>query len=518
MDILGSRKGYFSVYIPLLITLVIYVQVLGAGFVWDDKSFFMQWPLLRDTTHVVELLQGALPSNHRGVYRPVKSLLMMSEYQVFQENPVPYHVQAVLIHLINTLCVFVIAVLLLKRLSIAVLSATLFGVHPGLVEAVSFVTASFDTMGVSFALISYIAFLSYLTTNKTALRKGTVQLFSVICVFFAVLGFLTYEFTYVLPFFFGITSYFLFPQKKEYRLVSVSFILMGAVVILRSFLVQFNPTRGLPTSDPVVIFLSITKFFWHYIVVFVAPFHLSTIHEFVPGFTSLSKSISVVASQSISDVTTIAGIAAFAGLCIVAWKARNNHPFVSFGISWFVIGLLPVSNILPTGAVFAERYIYLPAIGLLLAGMYGIREVLEKTRGHFRQGIVGILCLVSVLFAVQTYRRVSVWRSERLLWHVAVVEHPTIVDLRNNLGVGYMREDRPEEALVQYLEAERLDPQDPRGFFNASQIYAVFHQWDRALEHARISATLAPDRTLYVNNVKEISERAHMATLSGVAQ
>ena len=77
----------------LLVTALVFTPLSHAGFVWDDSTFILHWPVIQVATpqHLVDIFKGAQPQGQTGGYRPIRNVIMMVDYQLFGPNPVPYH-------------------------------------------------------------------------------------------------------------------------------------------------------------------------------------------------------------------------------------------------------------------------------------------------------------------------------------------------------------------------------------------------------------------------------------------
>jgi hypothetical protein len=154
----------------LLITLFViisYGNILQNGISFDDRDFLVTWPAVKDSAsglssflNLPDLLAGDLPFNHRGVYRPVRSIFYLLSLKIWGFNPFAFHLQSIIIHLLIVITIFFITKIILKtnRLNLKnlpFLTASLFAAHPIHTEAVTYTAASFDTLGILFFFAAF---------------------------------------------------------------------------------------------------------------------------------------------------------------------------------------------------------------------------------------------------------------------------------------------------------------------------------------------------------------------------
>jgi tetratricopeptide (TPR) repeat protein len=144
-------------------------------------------------------------------------------------------------------------------------------------------------------------------------------------------------------------------------------------------------------------------------------------------------------------------------LLIISLLAFKTMRWVSFGILWLFLHLIPTNSIIPRLDIANERHMYLPAFGLFIV----IAVLMEKARIAFyeRRHLfhAGILALLITL-GYFTWARNNDYRSEVTLWKATVLQSPEKARCYNNLGFAYELEGRYQEAKDAYGRAAELDP------------------------------------------------------------
>src|SRR3989344_3831037 len=116
-------KRWFLLLSLISITFLAFVNIIDNEFAYDDNSFIVSWEQIRQIENLPSLYQGDLPVGHQGVYRPLRSLFYTISYKLYGQNPQGYHIQAITVHIINTLLVYLIVLFLLKNNTVPYLTA-----------------------------------------------------------------------------------------------------------------------------------------------------------------------------------------------------------------------------------------------------------------------------------------------------------------------------------------------------------------------------------------------------------
>ena len=205
------------------ITLFCYATIFDNELIGDDRDFINSWPEITSIQSIPKLLSGNLPEVHQGTYRPIRSLLYLFSYQLWETNVVGYHIFSLIVHVSCVLLVYKIALKLSENRIVSILSAVLFSIHPIHVEAVTFVTASYDTAAFVFLLASFYIFI----ITKPKINNFSLGLF--------LLALLTNETTYIFPLILSAYLFFIsrYPFKKILLATRYYWFLLIVVVFIR---------------------------------------------------------------------------------------------------------------------------------------------------------------------------------------------------------------------------------------------------------------------------------------------
>jgi tetratricopeptide (TPR) repeat protein len=187
-----------------------------------------------------------------------------------------------------------------------------------------------------------------------------------------------------------------------------------------------------------------------------------------------------------------AALAALVGMSVLAVRALARRPYVPVGWFWFVGMLVPVIGLVQVGSQpYADRYTYVPLVGLAIVVVWGAAEVLGRWRHGRTVGVVAAL-LVLIACTIATRHQAAVWKDGVTLWQHAVGVTRDNYRAHTNLGQALTSAGRAYEAMPHFEAALRINP----SFAPAHNYFglALLSRGEvaRAIEHHRQAVTLRP--------------------------
>lgn len=474
-------KANWQLLIVLLMVILAYSNIFSNEFVGDDLEFIVNWPATRSWDNWESLLQGELPARVVGVYRPVRSGLYLIMYQIFGLNSWAYHGFSLTIHLSGVILAYLIGKELFKNSKAAGMVALWFGLHPVQVEAITYITASFDTAGMVIALGSFWCFLNALKfKSKKQNRWLTAGVFT------AGIAFLTNEISMALPF---VVSWYgwlsevkgFYQDKSRLKLIASYWIALLIVLGWRFGVMQINSRGDYINSSLVQTMMVSAKAVVRYVELAVWPVDLNLTHEVDAGIrVSEMKNLvdKAVMVQSWWSYQLWLAVLLIGGIVIMAMKLKPKQPVVALGLGWFLIGLLPVSNLIPSASFVSERYLYFSIFGYCLIWGWLLSRV--KLHSKRKSWLVLTILAITVGYSGITYNRNSVWRNKLSLWSDTARKNPENSWAQFKLGEAYQNNELLDEAEMQYSLALKLNPEFPLAYRNLAMVYEVRGEIDSA--------------------------------------
>ena len=237
-----------------------------------------------------------------------------------------------------------------------------------------------------------------------------------------------------------------------------------------------------------------------YVLISFWPGKLVTNHEIAPGIFSFGFEDFhryAVLSQTSWDAQAILSLLLVAILAYLAFALYPEYPMISFGIGWFFLSLLPVMNLVPSGILFGERYLYPGSLGfsLILAYMFSIwlKPGPTKENGRYRDIAIGVLILLTVFYGVRTYVRNRDWKDELTFFRKEAETTSASALMNDNLGIVYTKYNLPEKALESFAKALKIKPDDPVIYFAQGEAFMQLKDFKNAVRSYREAVRLQPE-------------------------
>ena len=484
-----------AVYLALgLVTLLVYLPLLHNGFVnYDDPDY------ITGNAHVQAGLtwQGivwAFKSGEAGNWHPLTWISHMLDCQLFGLNPAGHHLTNLLLHTTNTLLLFAWLNRLTGALWRSALVAALFAWHPLHVESVAWASERKDVLSAFFWMLTLLAYTRYVTGGKRQM-PGTENATPVTChlssfyflaLFFFACGLMSKPMVVTLPFvlllldFWPLRRFTIYDSRfTMVRLIweKIPFFVLTIASCVITRLVQ-NDALWSATSLPFHFRLEnvlmsyvryISKMFW--------PTDLALIYPY-PHHWPLAG---VIAAAVLIGIWSL----------LFLWWAKR-FPYLAVGWFWYLGTLVPAIGLVQVGVQsMADRYTYLPGIGLFMAVVWGLSDLLNSHPQKSKIAIVaGSLALAGCLAV--TSIQLNYWRNS-----LALFLHTVEVTTDNYAGydcLGKSLEDigKTDEAADFYARCVQIEPDYPMGQFDLGMIQLEQGKPDEASNHLAIASQLMP--------------------------
>lgn len=461
------RLLYFSVLAAIV--WIAFGQVKDFSFLnFDDPSYVVSNPYVNSGLNSENLI-WAFSRGHVGHWHPLSWISHMIDVELFGLNPAGHHLVNLLFHTFNVFLVFWLIYRLFQHGPVALFCSALFAVHPLRIESVVWVSERKDVLCLFFTLLVIHLYLFQEQRRSAARYLGIV--------FFLVCALMAKPMAVVLPVLLLTLDYWplrrLSPRSIMEKLPLFILCLGSAAA---TFMTQQGAgavaTLGkISAGERLEMALIgweayLGKFFWP-----------AGIGIFYP-MTSYAPGIAAGAGML------------FIGMCVLCWRERERRPYLLCGWVWFVAATLPIIGFIPVGGqTFADRWTYLPHVGLII-GLGGlVSPRLETASVPMRR--IRMFCLSLPVLLLLMYTRVQTahWRDTESVFRQTLLVSPGNFMAHTNLGAELSGQGRWEEAAYHYEEAARLNPTYPEALNNLGTLRA--HQgryveagnyFDRALQ------------------------------------
>jgi len=461
-----TRRACLALLTALI--LLTFWPVHRADFVtFDDPAYVYQNPFIAHglTWKGIQWAFQAgltLHTSNSDHWQPVTWIFRMLEITFFGLHPVPHHVINVMLHLANTLLLFEVLRRMLQETFCSFWVAAIFAIHPMHVEAVAWVTALKDVLSGFFWMLCLWSWCRY-AAHRSVPRYLAMLLFLLLTIMSKPIGM-------VLPFILILLDFWplrrMPPLHLSWRTWLLEKIPLLVISILSALIALHAQGEHLrPSLHLGAVALSIVVYLWKCIV----PLGLSVWH---PAW----KQISLTAS--------IASIAFVLFISILVMGQRRARPHLLTGWFWFLITLLPVLSL--REVAWAERYSYLPMIGLGMMAAWSLPEAARRKNG------TAALAVLVLILACAARHQTRFWRDSVTLYERALAVAPDDFWIHNSLGVVWTQKKDYPQAERHFREAVRVQPDHATTYWNYGNMLMEARRPDEAIEQYQKAATLAP--------------------------
>ena len=406
-----------------LLTFLAYSNSFSAGSILDNIGLLLQDPLIREVTseNIRLILQHTYwwPTGETGLYRPFTTLSYLFNYAVLgnAHGPAGYHWINFLLHLGNVFLVYALARRLLREFWPSFFAAALWAVHPALTESVTNMIGRSDLLS-AMAVLS--GFLMYLKSTESAGARRIAWLAGLMAV--STVGVFSKESSVVIVGVIALYELTWWKERKPGRALLLGCIAtllpIAAMLYQRAIVLAASPPAEFPfTDNPIggadfwIGRFTAIKVIARYLGLTVWPAKLSSDYSYaqIP-----------LAHSSWQDWLACLAVLAAAPLVVALYKWNRTAFFLA---SFAAITFVPMSNLLfPIGTIMAERFLYIPAIGLLACLVMAIYAAGKRIPiKHFAPLL---MCVITAGFAARTWARNSDWQDDRAMAEASVRTSP----------------------------------------------------------------------------------------------
>lgn len=456
------KENLFILGIAALLILI-YINTLKVPFILDDSHMIVENTFIKHPKYFQWFFQGFVTSFPipKGMCRPILMLTFAFNYATSGLNPAGYHIINILFHFLNVVMFYFLVKFFKKDIPFLLLGAVtlLFAIHPLNTEAIVYISSRSDLMVTFFGLCAFLFYqknkntLACLSYILALLTKETG-----LCI---ILFIIAYDIIYRINDVESAKN--LFKQKKYIYLGLL--LITGLYIFYRTAFFLPETPRILRSYYSNILVQSIVTAL--YLKLFLFPCPLNIFHYIPPV-------------DSIFQPLTITGALVIILLFFFILFYRKKQRLISFGISWFIIGLLP-KFYARLSFVAMEHHFYLAGIGLylILAGL--TVSLCRNHKKYFLYGAAGIISLMAIL----TILRNCEYMNPLVFWKISWQRNPYSGTISNNLGTEYLRLGLITEAKNAFEQAVAISDRKESivlAKINLANIYRTDKKYEEAIK------------------------------------
>ena len=448
----GDHRGLLISLTIVLLTLCVFARTRGYPFVnYDDPGYVAENPEVIDGLTIHGLV-WAFTHAHGGNWHPFTTLSHMLDCQLFGLWPGGPHIVNVLLHSAAAVLLFHALRQMTAAFWRSAFVATFFAIHPLRVESVVWISERKDVLSGLMFMLVLLAYRHY--TRATSVRR-----YALVAMLFA-LGLMSKPMLVTMPILLLLLDYWPLQRvvdlqaARRLALEMVPLLLMSTIaatgtVIAQSRMHALESLEAMPLSwrisnAAVSCVTYIREMLW--------PVNLAVFYPHPENRLSL---VAVLAAGAL--------VAAITGWAVLLRKSR---PYFTAGWFWYLVMLLPVIGIFQVGLqAHADRYTYLPQIGLYVAIVWAVADLSVGWR--HRRGFVATAAAAAIIALAWTATaQTAYWRDSETLWRRALVVTSDNDVAHTNLAQALLHNGQPQEAITHCKAAIEMRPDNATPFTN----------------------------------------------------
>ncbi|MBL0026571.1 MAG: tetratricopeptide repeat protein [Saprospiraceae bacterium] len=403
-----------------IITFVSFQGALDNKFVnWDDQVYVEEQPLVLNRDYS-QLLKSPVSLN----YHPITmiSLALQVPKDVKKLSPAPFIKLNVWIHIFNGVLVFLLIWMIQeKKWLVALLTSLIFALHPAHTESVVWISERKDVLYTFFLLLSCITYWQYLKTNKNRWIWIAGVLF--------ILSILSKAMAVIIPLIWILLDYWkgskvsdinIWVKKIPFFAISIFFGLLAVSVQSGGDfggILTLYGEKAKAVADANIFtvwqrFQFATYGFVNYILMFFNPNKICAFYPYPPG-------------DKLPGVSGIMYPLSFITILVGTVLSMSKTKIVAFGIGFYFVTIVLVLQFMSVGlAIMADRYTYVPYIGLAFIFIYIAEKWVATLSQPYKYGMLSVGIVFIIFLAIKTKSQVDVWQDSESLWTQTLKYYP----------------------------------------------------------------------------------------------
>lgn len=469
------RKPLLICVAIALLVAAVFGRVISFDFVnYDDPIYVYQTPAIAAGLHW-DSVRWAFTHIHGQNWHPLTALSHMLDCQLYGVAPAGHHFTNVLLHAATALLLFIT----LRRITGAIwrsaLVAALFAIHPLHVESVAWIAERKDVLSGFFFVLTIAAYARYARTLTPGAYLLTLVTFAA--------GLLSKPMLVTTPFVLLLLDWWPLQRLRAgtairilLEKVPLLFLSLGSCVATLIAQRQYIgvgeelPLVARLTNAVVSYLIYVRQMFW--------PAGLAPFYPHREGNVPVGETAAALLFVTAASVAVL--------------LARRSKRYLLVGWLWYLGMLVPVIGVVQVGwQSHADRYTYLPQIGLSIAVVWLVADVALKLRVP-RFALASVAGCVVILLASVAFAQTGYWRDSETLWRHTLAVSPQNDVAENNLGILLADRGRYDDAIAHYRAALRLRPQNALAHLNLGNALVSRGEIASAMAEVRRALEIEP--------------------------
>jgi len=486
-----KKIDIFIVIFIILSTWSVYVQVLDYDFInYDDDEY------ITENEHVKKGITGesvvwALTEFHSANWHPLTWLSHIIDCQLFGLNAGRHHLISLIFHVLNSVLLYVVFRKMTGATWQSGFVAALFALHPLHVESVAWISERKDMLSTFCMMLTLLCYISYI-------QKRKIFYFYFVVIFY-LLGLASKSILVTLPFVLLLLDFW--PLKRfHFQSTNVSFgdffthkdlliekiplFLLSAFSCLITIFAQ-RSSEAIQSLDQLPLLQRIANALVSYIAYIykmIYPVNLSILYPY----------------RGMPPLLEIAGSVLFIiFITFISIKARKSRPYIITGWLWFLGTLVPVIGFVQVGGQsMADRYTYIPLIGLFLIISWGVPGLFSNWR-YKKLFFSFSSIIVLIILSLMTWRQVTYWENGLTISKRAISVTPDNWLMENNLANMFVTRGELKKGISHYIASLLIKPDNDLAYSNLKYVLSIVANNQSVAETMESAVSKKPEEPVF---------------------
>ncbi|KWT90148.1 tetratricopeptide repeat protein [Candidatus Magnetominusculus xianensis] len=446
--------NYLTAIFLAAAVFIVYIPLNTSDFVsFDDPNYITINSYIKSGLTLNNIM-WSFKSTYFANWHPVTWISHMVDITLYDMKPMGHHLSSVCFHAGNTVLLYLLLLLMTGKYGQSAAAAVLFAFHPFAVESVAWVSERKNVLSTFFWLLTIVVYVYY--TRRPALIKYAAAL-----MIFA-LSLMSKPMAVTLPLTLLLVDHWPLGRFQSGQ--------RSVIKVAVKVIVEKIPFFILSLASGIVTILVQQKE-GAIVTLESLPFSHRLMNAIMSYWGYLEKTIVPAGFAVFYPHGDVVSGAVTKGLCLLlitvtAFLLRKRAPYLLMGWLWYMLTLVPVIQLIQVGgAAMADRYTYVPLIGIYimicfgLGGLAGGRPVVQKLAGVMFAAVV-------VVLAALTWQQAGFWKNSGTLFkHAADVTKGNYV-AHNEYGMYLIKEGRLDDAIAEFSKGLEAAPDNTLLNFN----------------------------------------------------
>jgi len=492
-------KGIFICFFFIFILFFTYSPVINHEFVnYDDDEYVFENPTVLNGISLNNM-HWAFTTTYKSNWHPLTWMSHMLDVELFGLNAGMHHITNVIFHILNTLLLFILFREMTGCLWKSGFVAVLFAFHPMHVESVAWISERKDVLSTFWGMLTLIAYVKYV-------KRGKLIYYLLVNLFY-IIGIMAKPMIVTIPFVMILLDYWPLNRNEKFGLLIYEKIPLFLISIVSCGITLYVQEIGgsIASLEAYPLYVRIANVLVSYASYMGKIIWPCCMAVFYPHPDKLTMHKVVIA------------FLLFVSLNGFAIKSMKNHPWATVGWLWYIGTLVPVIGLVQVGLQSrADRYTYLPYIGLFIIIVWGSEQLLLKW-GVKKRGVALIMVIVLTVLTGLSSLQLTHWKNSiKLFTHAINVTDDNYL-AHNNLGQAILERGGTDKAIYHFEEAIRIKSNFEIAYLNLGVSLVNKGKNREAISYYQKAIEIKPDYVDAYNNLGNAYLRESM-TIDAVRQ